>query len=443
MGMSAFLATLLGSLGAFSVVFIAFPGRSFLKYFLVLPLALPVYVMAFVQIGFWGFWVRSFWGTVMVMSLALYPYAYLLMRTAFQQLNGRAVEVLQSLGYSPLQAIIKLSRTAVLPFLLSCLLVIALEVMADFGAVSILNFKTLSVAVYQAWFGLFSMALALKFAAVLLGLAVMGILIRSFVLGRKQYAFSHLSIQQSIRFESIWAKLFGAGLCWGIFIFAFLIPVGQLGVWGRGTVIDWLGMVGLIRNSSALALSGALICSAVAFAWGGVQYLNKKRGLSIGTVILQSGYGIPGAVLALGVFLVFQKVMPILVGTVFVMVVGYCIRFFAVGYSGIESGFKQVSTHLGEVSASLGFNRFKTLLKLFLPMMKGSVGVSVCLVFVEIMKEMPMTLMTRPFGWDGLSIRIFELTSEGLWAQAAIPSLILLGVGFIPVMILVRGDRIR
>ena len=451
-----------------------FPGRNFFSWSLLLPLAIPGYVMAFVLLGLFDFagpvqtalrdvfgssdWfprVRSGGGAVLALSLCLYPYVYLIVRGAFEQ---RALEVAQSLGHSPRRAIFTLAIPLARPWILAGMLLVMMETLADFGTVAIFNFDTFTTAIYHTWFGMGSLPAALRLSAWLMLFIIIVLLIES---RSKQQRFTSMGNAVSHPRKKLSTNMsrLSTLFCGVLFSCAFLIPVIQLLFW----FVDNIKLVISTRyiefflNTLMLASIGAILVALLAVAVIAIQQGLKKE--SKGSQrhflarlmgrLMTVGYAIPGTVLAVGLFVplawfskllvqVFSFQTLLLTGSLIALIIGYTIRFFAVAYRPIESQFQRLSENFEEVSESLGVTGWSKWQQVVLPLLRPGLLTALALVFVDIMKEMPLTLMTRPFGWDTLAIQVFELTEQGNWSQAAVPSLAIVLAGLIPVYLLNR-----
>ncbi len=469
------LSTILGIAAAWCVSMYEFPGRKFFSWALLLPLAIPGYVMAFVLLGLFDFsgpvqtvlrnvfgnsdWfpnIRSGGGAVLALSLCLYPYVYLIVRGAFAQQGQRALEVAQSLGYSQRRAIFSLAIPLARPWIIAGMLLVMMETLADFGTVAIFNFDTFTTAIYHTWFGMGSLPSALRLAAWLMLFVIVILLIES--RGHKQRYTSIGDALSNPRQKLSKSKSFISSLfCGFLFSLAFVIPMLQLLLWffEHSELALSSRYIEFFFNTLMLASLGAILIAFFSVAIIALQQSlkiknnNRKTAFFIQflTRLMTIGYAIPGTVLAIGLFVPLAWFSKLLInnfgfssllftGGIFALLAGYSIRFFAVSYRPIDSQMQRLSTHFEEVSESLGVVGIKKWQQVILPLLKPGLLTALALVFVDIMKEMPLTLMTRPFGWDTLAVQIFELTSEGEWAMAAVPAVAIVVAGLVPVYLL-------
>jgi iron(III) transport system permease protein len=437
-------------------------------------MAVPAYVLAFTFLGLFDYSgpvqsflrsvslpalpsIRTAGGVVLVMSLALYPYVYLLSRNAFRTQGVRALEAASSLGHGHVRGFFKVALPMARPWIASGVILVIMEALADFGAVSIFNFDTFTTAIYKAWFGFFSLPAAarLSLPLVLFAFIVLTLERRA----RAGTAYSGMGHDQSpaglITLKAPW-KYLATGYSALVLSLAFVVPAGQLVVWAARSFNEEFASsyTGLFTSTLTLAaLSSAFICTIALV----ISYTTRRHpGKSIGYLTRSAtiGYALPGAVLAVGMFMAvagFDGVLDrvwiffsgsshglFLQGTVVVLVVAYAIRFMAVGYSSIDSSMHRVTRSTHESARIMGVSGLGLLRRVYFPILRGGVLTASILVFVDVMKEMPITLMTRPFGMSTLATKIFELTSEGEWERAALPAIALIIAGLIPVAILTR-----
>ena len=464
--------TVLGVSLAWVTAVCEFPGRKFFSWALLLPLAIPAYVTAFVAIGLFDYvgpvqtalrswlgpelsWfpdVRSRGGVIIVMILAFYPYVYLLARNAFLTQGRRSLEAAQTLGLNRTQGFFKLALPMARPWIASGLILALMETLADFGTVAVFNYDTFTTAIYKAWFAMFSLPAASQLASLLIVIVFALILIEQQLRSRTRYA----ELKQSARADRI--PLTGsrawlvAGFASGTLFFAFLLPVIQLSIWAANVFMRDFDERYLEFLWHSLLISGlaALLTCSVALL---LVYATRRRPDTVTRTAVRIstiGYALPGAVLAVGIFIPlawldnwlgemamewFHVETGLLIqGTLAAMLIAYMTRFLAVSHSPIDSAMQRITGHIDEAAMALGLSGWSILRRVHLPMLKEGLFTAATMVFVDVMKEMPITLMTRPFGWDTLAVRIFEMTSEGQWEQAALPAVTLVLAGLFPIL---------
>ncbi|WP_198334537.1 ABC transporter permease [Psychrobacter namhaensis] len=444
-----------------------FPGQRFFSWALMLPLAFPAYVLAFVTVGIVDFSgplqtglrdlgintaipsVRNVWGAGMVLSLAFYPYVYLLARQAFLSQGRRAIEAGQMLGLSRGRVFFRLALPQALPWIIGGLLLASMETLADFGAVSVFNVDTFTTAIYKAWFGFFSLTTAAQLAALLIGVVFIVVLFEQYWQAKRGSSVTQGSSQ---RFEaSKPAKLAMTLLCTLVFAIAFLIPFLQLIYW---TALNFrqdfdARYVDFVTNSLMIASMTTLFIAflAVIIAWIKRQYPDKLTKLM--TTLANLGYVVPGTVLAVGIFIPIAWLdnqmiafgitsQQFLSGSVIVMLLALSTRFMTVSFQPIDRQLQRLTVNQEAAANLLSDSPYQRWRQVMLPVLSPGVLTALLMGFVEVMKEMPITLMTRRQGWDTLAVRVFEMTSEGMWGRAALPSLLIVLVGLLPVWILLR-----
>ena len=444
-----------------------FPGQRFFSWALMLPLAMPAYVLAFVTVGIVDFSgplqtalrdfgvmtaipsVRNVWGAGLVLSLAFYPYVYLLARQAFLSQGKRAIEAGQMLGLSRSKVFFRLALPQALPWVIGGLLLASMETLADFGAVSVFNVDTFTTAIYKAWFGFFSLTTAAQLAALLIGVIFIVVLFEQYWQAKRGNIIAQGSSQ---RFEaSKPAKLAMTLLCTLIFLIAFLIPFAQLIYWTAANFQQDFDAryIDFVTNSLMIAsMTTAFIAVlAIMIAWIKRQYPDKSTKLM--TTLANLGYVVPGTVLAVGIFIPIAWLdnqliafgvtsTQFLSGSVIVMLLALSTRFMTVSFQPVDRQLQRLTVNQEAAAKLLSDSPFQRWRQVMLPVLSPGVLTGLLMGFVEVMKEMPITLMTRRQGWDTLAVRVFEMTSEGMWARAALPSLLIVLVGLIPVWILLR-----
>ena len=453
-----------------------FPGRSVFTWALLLPLAVPGYVLAVVFAGALDYagplqsWlravthaplrlppIRSLGGAALVLTLCLYPYVYMLARVAFESAGARALEAAQSLGLDRRAAFRKVLLPLARPAVAAGVGLVCMETLSDFGVVAALNVDTFTTAIYRAWFGMFSLSAALQMAALLGLLALGGVWLERRLRGGRGFAAQRPSgdlPRRRLRGVRGLAATLSATL---VLLLAFVLPMAQLLAWSAAhaaTDLDaryWA----FAARSVAVAASGALVVVTAALVLGYALRRETRpwvRGLGRFATV---GYAIPGTVLAVGLFApvaalngwlqsalegVFGTTSPqlFLQGTLLTMFVAYLARFLAVGTGPVESGLDRIHHNLDEAAANLGVRGVARLRRVHFPLLRGSLLAAAVLVFVDLMKELPITLMTRPFGFETLAVRVFEMAAEGEWQRAALPSVLIVAAGVLPVVLLAR-----
>jgi iron(III) transport system permease protein len=472
--------SVLGVSLAWLVAMCDFPGRRLFNWALLLPLALPAYVTAFVWLGLLDFsgalptWLRETWdirwrppirsrgGVILVMVLALYPYVYLTARTAFQGQGRRLLEAAQTLGISRRRAFFKVALPMARTGIIAGLSLALMETLADFGTVSVFNYNTFTTAIYKAWFSMFSLPAASQLATILVFFVLALVMLEQLSRNNAHYAVSARGGggAQRIRLTGGNAVL-AVAFAGGVLLLAFAIPMIQLLIWTVDSFARDFDAryIAFAWHSLLLSATGAVLVVTLALALGYAQRMRSGPAIQLAARVATIGYALPGAVLAVGFYIPVagldnliidawrqhagEEIGQVFGGTLIVMLLAYSARFLAVGYGPVETGLARITRTIDEAAQSLGTSGARRLLRVHFPMLRASLLAAAALAFVDIMKELPITLMTRPFGWDTLATRVFEMTSEGEWERAALPAVAICVVGLLPLFFLVRHSDAR
>jgi iron(III) transport system permease protein len=439
-----------------------YPLRRWLDPLLVLPLAFPTYVLAFIYLGVLDYAgpLQTLWrelfgttpgllaalsqpgGVLMILILAFYPYVYLLARASFISGGLAAFEAGRSLGVGPLETFLRVVLPIARPAIVAGLALALMETLADFGAVAIYGFETFTTAVYRTWFGLFNLTAAVQLASILMLFMLVLLLAERFSRGHRAQHSDRRPSGHRIRLSGAraWAA---TGVQLAVIGVAVVVPLIQLLVWAwpnLGEVFSGT-MPRVIGNTMLLGLVGAITVLAGGILMLIATHRARRRVVMLGEVAAL-GYAIPGTVLAVAIMLAFirfdQFAGTALAGGLAALVLAYLIRFVRVAWGPLDGVAGRIRPEYVEVARSLGVPRWYRLWRVNLPLLWPGLVTAFLLALVEIAKEMPATLMLRPFGWDTLAVRIYELTTEGQWQMAATPALVLVILGAIPVFVLIR-----
>lgn len=458
----------LGATSAWLTSMYRFPGQRFFSWAMMLPLAVPAYVLAFVQLGMFDYTgpistflretlgfrqglpdIRNGFGLTVVMCLTFYPYVYLLAKNAFSDMGNRALEVGASLGLSPRQSFIKIALPMARPWIAGGTILALMEVLADFGTVSVFNYDTFTTAIYDAWFGYFSLETAKQLATLLITLVLVLVVLEHLSRGKKRFEQAGRSNQHLKKTLTGTKKWLAFGYCTLLLTLAFFVPIVQLMIWAIAS-FDMASLMDLWTqtwHTLVVGLIAAVIVASFALGLSLATRNDNSRLALILANIAKLGYAIPGTVLAVGVFVpvawldnqliesLALDTTAIFKGTLMAMFVAYLIRFLALGVSSIHAGMERIKRSHIEAAATLGVVGTSVVRRIYLPLLKGSVGVAMLITFVDVMKEMPITLMMRPHDWDMLSVRIYAFTTEGIYDKAALPALVIIAIGLIPVIL--------
>ena len=449
-----------------------FPGRRFFDWALILPLAIPAYVLAFVVLGIFDFGgvaqnslryigmqgyfdIRGPITVICIMCMVLYPYVYLLARAAFLAQGTELIEVSRTLGMRPVPAFFRVVLPAARPAIVAGVSLALMETLADFGAVSVFGFDTFTTAIYKSWYSLFSIQTAAQLASLLLLFVILAIITEIYSRPKRSNheKAGHSRGRIQLRGASAW---FASAFCGLVLLAIVAIPLAQLVTWSLNSFTQIaapeFGVLAL-RTFSLGALAAALVMAlALPFALA-----VRNTGSSLASEVAGIGYAIPGSILAVGIMLVLaaadsiwvsqgllfgRELKPLFLGSLGGMLLAYVIRFFRPGYGALASGLGRIKHSHIESAALMGAPKSRVFFAISLPLLMPGFLTGALIVFVDVIKEMPASLLLRPFGWDTLAIKIYELTSEGEWERAGLSALVLVLVSMVPVLLLIRQSRL-
>ncbi|WP_372591613.1 ABC transporter permease [Guyparkeria sp.] len=456
-----------------------FPGRRVFEWALLLPLAMPAYIIAYTYTGLldvagpvqsglravtgWSVGeyafpeVRSIGGAIVMLTLVLYPYVYMLSRAAFLEQSASALNVARSLGLNPWQMFRRVALPLARPSIVAGLSLAIMETLADYGTVQYFGIPTLTTGIFRTWFGLDDTIAAAQLSALLLTLIFTVIIIER--LSRRQARYhhhGHWQVRPSFRLGRGAATLAFIA-CALPLLFGFVLPSAQLLTWAMEvTPTRDLGEFALLAGRS-LGLAGltALLALLLAlFLAYGHRLMPGRLTFTINR-IAGMGYAVPGTVIAVGViipFAAFDNAIDawaraqfgfgtglLLSGTLFALVFAYLVRFLAVGLNTVEAGLGRVRSSMDDAARSMGTSPGITLWRVHIPLIRGSLLTAALLVFVDVLKELPATLVLRPFDFNTLAVRAFELASDERLRDAALPALAIVAAGLIPVILVSRS----
>lgn len=473
-----FGATFIGTYLAWLIVNYQFFGRRLIQWLVLLPLAMPAYIIAYTYTGlldfagpvqtlirdtfdvtaqkYWFPEVRSLGGAIILMSLVLYPYVYILARTAFSEQSEKYREVSDLAGVSPFKHFLKVALPLARPAIMTGAALAMMEALADFGTVEYFGVSTFTTGIYRTWFGMGDINAASQLSGFLCLFVFVLILIEK-VSRRdaRNYSSRQGKSAQAKPTKGMQSALIFM-LCALPVSFGFIIPFVQLGSW----VLSYSDLSRLadypeyVLNSAMLAAVGALIIVSMALLFSYAKRLHPSKTISGFIQFVSLGYALPGTVVAIGVLAplgwldiklnlftdAWFDVQPGLVfsGTVLALIFAYAIRFMSVALNNTEAGIQRIKPSMDEASIVLGDTPFQRLRRIHIPLLKASLLSASLLVFVDILKELPATLVLRPFNFNTLAVKAFELASDERLIDAALPSITIVLVGILPVILLTR-----
>lgn len=479
--LTGFFTVVLGVSLAWLVAAYDFPLRSFFRWALLLPLAVPPYIAAYTYTTMFSytgivqktlreafgitpnpnwFGIMSLRGAVFILSLFLFPYVYMIARSFFERQSGAYIENAMLLGRGSAAIFFRVALPLARPAVIGGLALVIFEVLSDYGVTSYYGVHTISTAIFQTWFGRYDVDSAIRLAAYLM-IAVIGIfLVERLVRRNRRFSASTSKsrplVPRRLEGASAWATVL---FCGGVFAWSFLFPFVQLIVWAWWTYADVLtpNFGELLYRSVFLALLATGIILVLATIVANVHRTSATTFTYFLSRWVTAGYSIPGAIVAVGVlafFIGLDKLLAPLYKTmglgsaplvlslsVVMLVVAYIVRFMATGYNAVEAGFEKLGKTYMEVSRTLGFGMTRTFFKVDLPLMKGALLGGAVLTFVEIVKELPLALLLRPFNFETLATRAYRYAHDEMIHEAAVPSLMIIGVSMIAVYFLNRLGR--
>lgn len=447
------LSLLFGVSTAYCLTFYDFVGKNILQYALLLPLSFPPYIIAFCYVGlfdFTGFDVMNFPFFILLFSSVIYPYVYLVVKDSFQQISSSYLETAKIYGKTNLQSFISVLLPLTRPALVAGFVLVSMEVLNDYGAMKYFGINTFTTGIYQAWFSFGEIQAAVKLSGLLMMIVLSLIVIEQISRRNKRYSSvgSSSSKIRPLRASPI-LSLFLLFICLLPILIGFILPLGQLIVWASRTYqkVQLPYLFKLIQNSFLLAIIPA---TAITFVAVLLVYFSRiaKNKLSMYLIKISTvGYVTPGAVLAVGILIIYglwqqsaflstKSSDTLFLTLLCFLIFGYFIRFFALGVQPIDSTLEKVNKNLEEAAFTLGANKWRTLFQINLPILKSTLFTAFTLITVNILKELPLSLIIRPFNFDTLAIKSYELAKDEQIAIAANYALILVLVGTLPVYLL-------
>ncbi|MCK7629046.1 iron ABC transporter permease [Shewanella sp. JNE10-2] len=458
-----------------------FIGRRYLQWALLLPLAMPAYIVAYVYTDLLDYagpvqrglrllfdWrssqeyffpdIRSLGGAACMLSLVLFPYIYLLARTAFMEQSLSLAHASRIMGCSSWQSFWRLSLPMARPAIAVGVALVAMETAADFATVSYFAVPTLTTAVYDTWLGYGNLTAAAKLSAIILLVIFMLIGVERFA-RRKQQLFQKQSRIQTTDLYRLTTKqtVYALIFCGTVLLLSFLLPFGILvsyaiGYFGKSWDSSFWQ---LSLNSLSLALVTSILCCLIALFLMFVRRISPRRSDTLPSRLASTGYALPGTVLAIGVlvpltlldfgindlaeYIGVKGPGLLLTGSVVALIFAFCVRFIAIAIGSIESSYKRISPSLDMVSLTMGQSPIRLLSRVHLPLLSKGIFAAALLVFIESMKELPAALLLRPIGFENLATHVFQFVSDEKLEHGALAAIVIVIVGLVPLIYLNRS----
>ena len=463
-----------GTVTAWIVTTYNFPGKRLFEWALILPLAIPPYILAYTFTGLFDPFgdannlarslfgmdsnfvlfpnVRNIYGAIIVFGFTLYPYVYLVSRSSFINLSRSMQESARLLGLSQFQVFYKLSLPLIRPAVIGGLMLVVMETLSDFGAVDHFAIQTFTTGIFRTWYGLYDLQTAMQLASLLLLVIVIFYILERNNRGNELYSSSNSTFSPNIE-QNLYGinALLAFSLCFTPIFIGFLLPIIELSMWAYEVNLKFFdaNFINTFTNTIGLSLVTGVICAALALLINfSVRYkplfvINRLSSL------LSVGYAVPGLILAVGivqlfVYLdssVFSSLDVVLTGSLLGLILAYVIKTYALANSSIESGYERISNSLDDSSKILGTVGWSLLRKIHMPLLKTSILTSILLVMSDVIKELPATLILRPFNFETLAVSTYVYASEERMIQAAAPAIAIVMTGLIPIFFLSKMIR--
>ena len=450
-----------------------------LRWLLMLPLAMPAYLVAYLYTDLfdyagpvqrllraWFNWqspndyyffdIRTLGGAAIVISLVMFPYVYMLTRTAFEQQDRNLLRASRLLGCSERQSFYKIALPLARPAIAISLTLVIMETLADFATVQYFAVNTLTTAIYDTWLGYGDFGAANALASVLMLFILFIVVAEQRARAGQRHQSSRPNANQERKKLSLTQQIFGSIFCWFLVLAGFLLPLTLLIIMAIDYA-DYPQLIALIatgKNSLEIAIYSATIATLIALTLALFHRLHQSRSRMIPLQISGFGYAIPGTVLAMAMLATFgpldhaindvakgvgfQAPGLILSGTVFAIIFAFVVRFSAIANGTINAGISQIPKSLDLAPGSLGVKTLPAIFRVHLPLLKSSILVAWLLVFVEAMKELPAVLLLRPFNFETLSTQIYQLISDERLEQGALGAILIVLFGLLPIIFLNR-----
>ena len=470
----AILTSIIGFSTAYVTTVFSFSFSHFFHYALILPFAIPTYIVAYIYGGMFDitgtvtnfilnlldknlnevvfFDIMSIQGAIIVMSLVLYPYVYLICKTYLKAESASIIDASKTLGLSQWQIFYKVIIPISRPAIVAGVILAVMEAVSDFGVMDYYGVATFVTGIFRTWFGMGSIEDASKLASILMLFIFVLIFIEKLQRMNKKYKSSGKDFKPIAKielkgFKNILAFL----LCFIPFFLGFLLPFTQMSYWfviSYKEVIDE-SFIQVLVQTIFIASFSAFLITVLAFVFVYNVRLSKNRSSDVLTQIVKLGYSIPGAVIAVGILSFFAlidhyvfnflDINTLISGTIIALIFGYSVRFLAISLNYYESGFSKIPNSYDDACKSMNINSFTILRRVILPLIKNSVLASFIIVFIEVIKELPLTMVLRPFNYDTLAILSHEYVNQSQIVQSSVPAMFIVALGVISVLILARN----
>ena len=466
------LTAFFGITAAYLVSFFNFPGINFFKWAFILSFAVPAYIYAYSLTAFFENYGTAFTiltnlfgeseynkhipkfdgmlGSIISMSFSLFAYVYVLTRASFYYQSQNLIEVGKNLGFSSRQSFFKIILPSARPAIIAGLSLVAMECLSDFGTVSFFSISTLTTGIYNAWISFDDLNTANQLSFILLSFILILFLIENYSRGDAKYHQPSRGIKTIPKINLTNNKSFFALIfCVLLFFFSFVFPVAQMIYWTikfPKYLLD-INILLLNLNTLILVLISTIVLIFFSFLTNYGNRISKSKFLNYLSTFSISGYAIPGIILAVAFISFFARLSDTLVnygfsnfktlfiGSIFGLILAYFVRFFSLSFNGIKSGYLKINDSIDDSAYLLGYTKYKTFSKIHLPYLKNSIFLIGVLIAIEIIKELPITLILRPFNFETFATKAYSYAAQDLLEAAALPSLFLIGWASIFILI--------
>jgi iron(III) transport system permease protein len=472
----AILSLILGVGTAWFLTNFDFLGKSWLEWAIILPLAIPPYILAYTFTGLFDSYgsanemirylfnlesdfiffpnVRNIYGAIVVFSFTLYPYVYLTTRMAFLNQSRSLMEAGKLLGNSNRLLFFRLAVPLVRPAIIAGLALVIMETLSDFGAVDHFAIQTFTTGIFRTWYGMYDLSTAMQLSSFLFIFVAIFIFLERFERRRMSYSYANSTFKKTDSsslegFKNFFAFLF----CFLPLFIGFILPIIELLNWAVFFPSENFlsnNLIATLLNTIFLGVTAGIICSIFALVINFLKRFHKGWLLGFSSQLLTLGYALPGIILAIGIINFFSFLDKnflnlffevTLLGSLIGLMLAYVIKAYALANNTIESGFQRINFSIDDVSLSLKKSKFDIFFKIHMPLMKTSILTSLLLVTSEVIKELPATLILRPFNFDTLAVTTYIYASEERMYEAASPAIMIVLIGLIPIMFLSKIIR--
>ena len=466
---TAILSVILGVSSAWLVACCEFPGRKIFEWALILPLAIPTYIAAYAYFDLLDklnpllIWIRLnvsteamtlmsdtivYPVTIIVLTSVLYPYVYLVTRAAFTRQSNQCIEAARTLGHGPHSTFWRIALPLARPAIVGGVSLVIMETLNDYGAVKHFNIPTFTTGIFRTWLAIGDLPGALRLAACLMLLILFLLILEKWLRSGAKFHKNSQSDRPFKRYKLDKIKSFFAIICCLFpLIIGFVLPLSRLVYWASQTIENVFDatFLTLTSNSIAIAATASLITVLLAIfltftsRYFGSLLINATNRLAI------LGYAVPGAVIAIGILILAKQVNIstgwVMTGSLSMLVLAYVVRFLAVAWQPIDSGMERNCEQINNASRSLGSTAIQSLTQINIPLLRNGLVAAGLFVFVDIMKELPLTLILRPFNFETLSTKTFDLAQQAQIPESSIPALCIILVSLLPLIWLNRQIR--